>query len=61
VGVVGALPGMIGSLQALETIKVLLGIGSSARGRLLLADGLALTFQDVRVEKDPDCPVCSKH
>ncbi|BBB49208.1 HesA/MoeB/ThiF family protein [Pelolinea submarina] len=61
VGVVGALPGMIGSLQALETIKVLLGIGSPARGRLLLADGLVLTFQDVRVEKDPDCPVCSKY
>ena len=60
VGVVGALPGMIGSLQALETIKVLLGIGSPARGRLLLADGLALTFQDVRVEKDSNCPVCSK-
>ena len=60
VGVVGALPGIIGSLQALETIKLLLGIGSSARGRLLLVDGLALNFQDVRVEKDPNCPVCAK-
>ncbi len=60
VGVVGALPGMIGSLQALETIKLLLGIGSPARGRLLLVDGLALNFQDIRVEKDPNCPVCAK-
>jgi molybdopterin/thiamine biosynthesis adenylyltransferase len=60
VGVVGALPGMIGSIQALETIKILLGIGSPAIGRLLLYDGLAMSFQDVRVEKDPGCPVCSK-
>ena len=60
VGVVGALPGIIGSMQALEVIKLLLNIGSPAVGRLLLYDGLAMNFQDVRVEKDPDCPICSK-
>lgn len=60
VGVVGALPGTIGSLQALEAIKLLLGIGSPAVGRLLLFDGLALNFQDFRVEKDADCPICSQ-
>jgi len=59
-GVVGALPGIIGSMQALEVIKLLLNIGSPAVGRLLLYDGLAMNFQDVRVEKDPDCPICSK-
>ena len=56
VGVVGALPGMIGSLQALETIKLLLGIGSTARGRLLLMDGLAMNFQDIRVEERSQLP-----
>ncbi|MDK2981966.1 MAG: sulfur-carrier protein adenylyltransferase/sulfurtransferase [Chloroflexota bacterium] len=60
VGVVGALPGMVGSLQALETIKLLLGIGTQARGHLLLVDGLALNFQDIRVERDPNCPVCAQ-
>jgi molybdopterin/thiamine biosynthesis adenylyltransferase len=60
VGVVGALPGVIGSLQALEAMKLLLGIGSTATGRLILFDGLAMNFQEIRVEKDPNCPVCGK-
>lgn len=60
VGVVGALPGLIGSLQALETIKLILGIGSSTIGRLLLYDGLAMSFQEIQVEKDPGCPICSE-
>lgn len=59
-GVVGALPGVIGSMQALEVLKLILGIGEPAIGRLLLYDGLAEGFQDVHVEKDPTCPVCGK-
>jgi len=60
VGVVGALPGVIGSMQALEVIKLVLGIGKPAIGRLLLYDGLAMSFQDIQAEKDPDCPICGK-
>jgi Dinucleotide-utilizing enzymes involved in molybdopterin and thiamine biosynthesis family 2 len=60
VGVVGALPGVIGSMQALEVLKLILGIGEPAIGRLLLYDGLAVSMQDVRAEKDPACPVCGK-
>ncbi len=59
-GVVGALPGVIGCMQALEVIKQILGIGEAAIGRLLLFDGLAQSLQDVRAEKDPACPVCGK-
>lgn len=61
VGVVGALPGVIGSMQALETIKLIAGIGSPLIGRLLLYDGLAASFQEIQAEKDPDCPICSKN
>jgi molybdopterin/thiamine biosynthesis adenylyltransferase/rhodanese-related sulfurtransferase len=57
-GVVGALPGIIGSLQALEAIKLIVGTGESLAGRLLLFDGLKLTFREVTLRKDPDCPVC---
>ncbi len=60
VGVVGALPGVIGSMQALEVLKLVLGIGEPAIGRLLLYDGLAVNVQDVRAEKDLACPVCGK-
>lgn len=60
VGVVGALPGVIGSMQALEAIKLIVGIGASAVGRLLLYDGLAMTFQTVTVAKVEDCPACGK-
>ncbi len=59
-GVVGALPGVIGSMQALEVLKLILGIGEPAIGRLLLYDGLAEGFQDVHVEKDPACPICGR-
>ena len=59
-GVVGSLPGVIGSMQALEVLKLILGIGEPAIGRLLLYDGLAEGFQDVHMEKDPACPVCGR-
>jgi len=57
-GVVGVLPGIIGSLQALETIKLLLGIGDTLAGRLLIFDALAMEWREVRLRRNPDCPVC---
>lgn len=57
-GVLGVLPGVIGSLQALEAIKWILGAGDSLVGRLVLFDALALRFREVRIRRNPDCPVC---
>src|SRR5918995_611173 len=57
-GVLGVLPGIIGSLQANEALKLLLGVGESLQGRLLLFDALADTFDEVRVKRDQSCPVC---
>jgi adenylyltransferase/sulfurtransferase len=57
-GVLGVLPGIIGSLQALETVKLILGVGESLVGRLLVFDGLRLRFRELRLKKDPTCPVC---
>jgi molybdopterin/thiamine biosynthesis adenylyltransferase/rhodanese-related sulfurtransferase len=57
-GVLGVLPGVIGSLQALEAIKLVLGVGETLLGRLLLFDALRLGFRELRLLKDPDCPVC---
>jgi len=57
-GVLGALAGVMGSLQATEAIKELLGIGETMAGRLLIYDGLAATFRTVRVRPDPGCPLC---
>jgi adenylyltransferase/sulfurtransferase len=52
------LPGLIGCLQAIETIKLILGIGESLHGRLLLFDALAMEFRQVRIRRNPDCLVC---
>jgi len=60
-GVLGVLPGIVGSLQALEAIKLLLGIGDSLVGRLLLFDALSTEFTEVRLRKDAACPVCGDH
>ena len=60
-GVVGALPGIIGSIQALEAIKLIIGAGETLKGRLLLFDGLRMSFREVQLKKDPDCPVCGTH
>lgn len=60
VGVVGALPGMIGCMQALEAIKHMLGIGTAVLGRLILVDGLSMSFQEIQIEKDLRCPICSR-
>lgn len=60
-GVLGVLPGVIGSLQALEAIKLVLGVGDSLVGRLVLFDALRLRFRELSLRKDPDCPVCGAH
>ncbi|HTS01636.1 MAG TPA: molybdopterin-synthase adenylyltransferase MoeB [Thermoanaerobaculia bacterium] len=57
-GVLGVLPGVVGSLQATEALKLLLGIGRSLAGRLLLYDALALTFREIALARDPACPLC---
>lgn len=60
-GVLGAMAGTMGSLQATEVVKELLGIGDSMAGRLLIYDALAVTFRTVRVPRDPGCPLCGDH
>ncbi|MGE5505815.1 MAG: HesA/MoeB/ThiF family protein [Actinomycetota bacterium] len=57
-GILGAIAGTMGSLQATEVLKELLGIGESMAGRLLIYDALAPTFRTVRVPRDPGCPLC---
>ncbi len=57
-GVLGVLPGIIGTLQALEAIKLILGLGDDLTGRLVLFDALAFEFREVRLRKNPDCVVC---
>ncbi len=59
-GVLGVLPGVIGTLQALEAIKWIAGIGEPAVGRLLLFDALALRFREIAIRRDPACPVCGE-
>ena len=60
-GVLGVLPGIIGSLQALEAIKLIVGFGESLIGRLVLFDGRRMQFRELALQKDPDCPVCGAH
>jgi len=60
-GVLGVLPGIIGAIQATEAIKLALGIGESLIGRLLIYDALAMTFDEIRLRKNPDCPVCGEN
>lgn len=57
-GVLGVLPGLIGTIQATEAVKLLLGVGEPLVGRLLLVDAAAMTFRTVVVRKDPECPSC---
>ena len=60
-GVFGVLPGLIGMIQATETIKRITGIGESLAGRLLVFDALEMRFRELRLRKEPDCPVCGGH
>jgi adenylyltransferase/sulfurtransferase len=56
--VLGVLPGIVGSLQALETLKLILDTGDAMIGRLLLFDALTMKFRELKLRKDPNCPVC---
>jgi sulfur-carrier protein adenylyltransferase/sulfurtransferase len=60
-GVLGILPGLIGIVQATETVKLILGKGEPLVGRLLLYDALAMRFRELKLRKNPDCPVCGTH
>ena len=60
-GVLGVLPGIVGSIQAMETIKLILGAGEPLVGRLLLFDALAMRFRELKLKKNPDCPMCGDH
>jgi len=57
-GVLGVLPGIIGTIQATEAIKLIIGAGETLAGRLLLFDALAMDFRTLKLQRDPDCPVC---
>jgi adenylyltransferase/sulfurtransferase len=60
-GVLGVLPGIIGSLQANEVIKLIVGVGDPLIGRLVLFDALKMRFRELKLKKDPSCPICSEH
>jgi sulfur-carrier protein adenylyltransferase/sulfurtransferase len=60
-GVLGVLPGIIGLIQATEALKVILGVGEPLIGRFLIYDALKMRFRELKLRKDPDCPVCGTH
>src|SRR6186713_904475 len=60
-GVLGVLPGIIGLIQATEAIKLILGVGEPLIGRFLIYDALKMRFRELKLRKDPDCPVCGTH
>jgi molybdopterin/thiamine biosynthesis adenylyltransferase/rhodanese-related sulfurtransferase len=60
-GVLGVLPGLVGMIQAIETVKLIVGIGEPLIGRLLAFDALEMRFRELKLRKDPSCPVCGTH
>jgi sulfur-carrier protein adenylyltransferase/sulfurtransferase len=60
-GVLGVLPGIVGTIQAAETLKLIIGKGQPLVGRLLLFDALGMKFRELKLRKNPDCPVCGTH
>ena len=60
-GVLGILPGLIGMVQATEAVKIILGQGTTLKGRLLLYDALNMSFRELKLRRDPNCPVCGDH
>jgi len=60
-GVLGILPGLVGVIQATETIKLILGLGETLSGRLLMIDAQTMRFRELKLRKSPDCPVCGAH
>jgi len=59
-GVLGVLPGIVGMLQANEVFKLVLGVGETLSGRLLMFDAMGTTFDEVRIWRDPACPACGE-
>jgi adenylyltransferase/sulfurtransferase len=55
------LPGVIGVIQATEAVKLIVGIGTPLIGRLLMYDSLAMRFREIRIRRDPECPLCGEH
>ncbi|MSQ11230.1 MAG: molybdopterin-synthase adenylyltransferase MoeB [Dehalococcoidia bacterium] len=60
-GVLGAMTGLVGSIQAVETLKLLMGIGDSLASRLLIIEGLSMEFREMRLRRNPECPLCGDH
>lgn len=60
IGVLSPLLGIIGSVQAVETLKLIVGIGETLAGRLLILDALSMTWQEIKLRQDPNCPICKK-
>ncbi|MGH9491715.1 MAG: molybdopterin-synthase adenylyltransferase MoeB [Terriglobales bacterium] len=60
-GVLGVLPGILGTLQAMEALKLILGIGEPLKNRVLLFDALQMRFRELKLRKSPDCPICGPH
>ncbi|MBI2907760.1 MAG: molybdopterin-synthase adenylyltransferase MoeB [Chloroflexi bacterium] len=60
-GVLGVLPGIVGLIQATEAIKIIVGVGESLAGRLLLFDALSMEFRQVKLRKNPGCPICGEN
>lgn len=60
-GVLGVVPGVIGTIQATEVLKLLLEVGTALRGRLLVFDALQMSFLELKMAQNPDCPVCGEH
>jgi sulfur-carrier protein adenylyltransferase/sulfurtransferase len=60
-GVLGVLPGIIGTIQATEAVKLILGVGNPLIGRLLIFDALRMQFRELKLRKDPQCPMCGEH
>src|SRR5262249_57467653 len=59
-GVLGVLPGIVGSVQANEALKILLGVGQQLVGRLLIFDALKTKFRELKLRRDPNCPTCGE-
>jgi len=60
-GVLGVLPGLVGVIQATEALKLILGVGEPLNRRILIVDALRMKFRELKLRKDPDCPVCGTH
>jgi adenylyltransferase/sulfurtransferase len=60
IGVIGPLPGIVASIQTLEVLKIILGIGELLKGRLLFFSGIDMTFREIKAERNPDCIICKQ-